>query len=392
MIGPLVAALLLLPAQNVPSTPGRTLVDTVRDNFLDADAARAWADRHADLANPALDRADYLARARAALAELQTSHTGLSTPDDPEYHALRAIFREALELPPGAVAVETLGLDTTPDGVIRHIFSGGPAAATGLRRGDRILRVEGEPYHPVASARGRAGRPLRVEFEPAGQGPPLTIEITPVAIDPRSLWLDDIHLGTRHLATPGGRTVLYVPYFCGAGEPFTEALRDELAEPRAAEADALLLDARGGWGGSPPDLVSLFDPAVPTMTTRNRDGAEATVQPTWTKPLVVLVDGGTRSGKEILAHAVKRSGRGRLVGARTAGAVVGGSPFPLPDGTLLFLAVVDVRVDGLRLEGAGVEPDVAVPTEPLLGDSQDRQLRAALREADALIVSPPPAR
>jgi len=76
--------------------------------------------------------------------------------------------------------------------------------------------------------------------------------------------------------------------------------------------------------------------------------------------VVLLVDGSTRSGKEVIAHAFKRHGIGRLVGERTAGAVLSGRPFVLRDTSLLMLPVADVQVEGQRLEGVGVEPDVLI--------------------------------
>jgi hypothetical protein len=53
---------------------------------------------------------------------------------------------------------------------------------------------------------------------------------------------------------------------------------------------------------------------------------------------------------------------GPLVGARTEGAVLGAGFFPLPDGSVLELPIMEVKVDGLRLEGVGVAPDHRVET------------------------------
>jgi carboxyl-terminal processing protease len=51
----------------------------------------------------------------------------------------------------------------------------------------------------------------------------------------------------------------------------------------------------------------------------------------------------------------------RVVGTRTAGALLAGRGFLRKDGSLLVLAVSDVWVEGERLEGRGVMPDVVVP-------------------------------
>ena len=101
----------------------------------------------------------------------------------------------------------------------------------------------------------------------------------------------------------------------------------------------------------------------------------------WRKPVFVLINGGSRSGKEIVAYSIRKHRLGTLVGQRTAGAVLGGRCFHLSDHSLLYLAVNDVRVDGERLEGRGVEPDVVVPDALLYADGADPQLEKALELA-----------
>lgn len=56
---------------------------------------------------------------------------------------------------------------------------------------------------------------------------------------------------------------------------------------------------------------------------------------------------------------------------------MGGEPFCLQDGALLYLAGEDVRVDGHRLEGVGVAPDIEVPFDIRYADGQDPQLEKA---------------
>ena len=92
----------------------------------------------------------------------------------------------------------------------------------------------------------------------------------------------------------------------------------------------------------------------------------------------MLIDGGSRSGKEMLAYAFKKHKVGLLIGERTAGAVLGGTARPLSDGSLLFVAVTDVRIDGEKLEGVGVSPDIEIDRKLPYSAGKDPQLRAAL--------------
>jgi carboxyl-terminal processing protease len=92
----------------------------------------------------------------------------------------------------------------------------------------------------------------------------------------------------------------------------------------------------------------------------------------------MVVNNGSRSGKEILAYGFKKYGLGKLIGTKTAGAVVGGSPFLLEDDNLLYLAVVDVWIDGERLEGKGVIPDIEVPFPLEYAQGKDPQFNKAV--------------
>ncbi|MDX1388497.1 MAG: S41 family peptidase, partial [Acidobacteriota bacterium] len=144
------------------------------------------------------------------------------------------------------------------------------------------------------------------------------------------------------------------------------------------DADALVLDIRDGWGGADPRYLNLFNHNVPTLTSFLRDGTELHYDPQWRKPVVLLVNGGTRSGNEIMAFGFKKFGIGPVVGSTTAGAVVGGKPFLLSDASLLYLAVRDALVDGIRLEGVGVAPDHPVPFDVRYAAGNDPQLEKAL--------------
>jgi len=97
------------------------------------------------------------------------------------------------------------------------------------------------------------------------------------------------------------------------------------------------------------------------------------------------VNHGTRSGKEILAYGFKQYDIGAVVGTKTAGAVLGGSPFLLQDSSLLYLAVVDVFVNGERLEGKGVTPDIEAPFEVEYAQGKNPQKERAIEVLVAAI-------
>lgn len=357
LVLPLLAAFLLAGAQTPDfSALGQETLNLVRERFMDAQKGARWADRHAGYAEGIRNRAAFRDATRRILAELETSHTQYYIPEDPGYHDLLAIFEPVLKRDSKR---ESLGLVLAGDFVAR-VFAGGPAEAAGLRRGDQIVsRANG-----ILEVQSREGEPSR------------TVRITPRLISPKEEWLEDQRTGTRILERKG-RRIAYAPLWSCAGEEHQDLLEEAL-QGDLAEADALVIDFRGGWGGCDPGFVQLFDPAAPDLTRIDRDGKRTTYSPSWRKPLAVLIDGGTRSGKEVVSRALQRSKRATLVGEHTAGAVVAGQIIPLSDDSLLFLAVQDIVVNGERLEGVGVKPDVEVPAGLEYAEGRDPQLERAL--------------
>jgi carboxyl-terminal processing protease len=362
---------------------GQEVVKTVRDNFYDPEAGTAWAAAHDHYGRGALDREGFIRRTREALAELKVSHTAYYTPADPQYFGLLSIFREVLEV--RSAEVESIGADVTGEGFVRFVFAGGPAEAAGLRRGDRILEADGRPFQPVGSFKGRTGRSVSLKVQQSKHAAPQVLHAIPRKIDPGREWLDAQIKGSKVIERKGVG-VAYVPLFSCAGERYLEGLQEALGGTLRA-ARALVLDFRDGWGGCNPDFVNLFNGAVPVLTSIGRDGKAQRIDSQWRGPVVILINQGTRSGKEVVSYALQKHGWATLVGARSAGAVMGGRSFLLSDRSLLYLAVADFRVNGRKLEGVGVKPDVEVKDELPYAGGKDPQLEKALDLASRSVGS-----
>ena len=142
-----------------------------------------------------------------------------------------------------------------------------------------------------------------------------------------------------------------------------------------------MLDLRDGWGGANPNYLWPFVAPPLTITSIARDGKRTEYQTAWTMPVCLLVNEGSKSGKEVFARYFRKARRGKIVGSRTAGAVIAGRPFVMADGSLLYLAVSDGLLDGERPEGHGVAPDVEVPFALEYAAGADPQKEQALEIA-----------
>jgi len=359
------------------------VADTVEQRFFDPTrlpafrAARAAAEARAR-------RGELSAAVNEWLATLGASHTEFRTRAEPRAWELADVFWESLPGPARERAFGTSGPVLEGIGLVlgehdgevfvRGVLDGSPAERAGVRVGERPIACEGAPFRAVDSWRGRAGRPTRLALRsPAGAGRELVV--VPDALRPRERYLAALRASAR-VTELDGKRLAYVHAWSYAGEEVQATLRELLLEGELAGADGLVLDLRDGLGGANPDALALFARDVPELEWRERDGSVQRSSSAWRKPVALLIDEHTTSGKEILAHSFQRAGRGLLVGARTAGEVVGGSLFLLGDGSVLYLAVRDVRVDGERLEGVGVTPDVLVPFAREAGGADEPLARA----------------
>ncbi len=321
-----------------------------------------------------------------ALSRLHASHTAHYIKDQREYYEVLDVFypdgvpERRSTLKPGPVTYTGIGLAAT---VIKgktfalDVYSGGPADKAGILSGDELIAVEEGPWADIAPFRARDGLETKVTIQRTPDPDSRrTLTVTPRVIHPRELFTESISDGAR-LIEHNHRTIAYARIRSYAHPDYHERLKD-LLRTKFKDADALIIDIRGGWGGASPQYLDIFNPVAPNLTHTRRDGAVTSVDTTWRKPVALLIDHGSRSGKEMFAYAFKKHHIGLLVGEPTAGAVLGGTPRPLSDGSLLFIAVTDVTVDGVRLEGIGVTPDIEVPRNLPYSAGHDPQLDAAV--------------
>jgi carboxyl-terminal processing protease len=364
----------------------------VSKHFYDRETVeRGWAQAraaHTAALPPDATSEEVAASLDAMLAELGASHTGHYSPRELAYYELLDIFardefapRLRKLFPKGEVAYTGIGVVPGRLGgrvYLAAVYHGGPAERAGLLVGDEIVSADGKPFDPIGSFDNKAGEPVRLEVRRVEAGPTFPVEVVPRRIRPNEFFLSAMRASVRVIEREGRRWG-YVRVWSYARRQYHHLLVEELAKGRLKDIDGLVLDLRGGWGGAQPEYAELFVGGAPIMTYVGRDGRENFASFRWRRPVVVLVDEGTRSGKEAVTYGLKRQGV-RVVGTRTAGALLAGRGFLLSDGSLLVLAVSDVRVEGERLEGRGVMPDVVVPFRLPYAAGHDPQLEAALAE------------
>jgi C-terminal processing protease CtpA/Prc len=161
------------------------------------------------------------------------------------------------------------------------------------------------------------------------------------------------------------------------------------------KSKSLILDLRGNGGGAEETLLrlvgNLFDRDIKIGELRRRKEVKPLLATTRGKDtfhgeLVVLVDSESGSAAEILARVVQLEKRGRVIGDRSAGAVMRSKHYSHQHGVdvVIFygVSVTDADVimsDGKSLEKTGLTPDeVKLPTPADLAAKRDPVLAYAL--------------
>jgi carboxyl-terminal processing protease len=249
--------------------------------------------------------------------------------------------------------------------VVISVIGGGPADRAGIRAGDAIILVDGEPVAGLApeevapKIRGEEGSTVEVTLERPATGERLDFSIVREELSfPAVTWS----------MVPGTNIALIrmVQFSTGAAAELQSA-RDAAV---AAGATSFVLDLRSNPGGFVDEAVNSASLFLRDKTVYIRELADKQRIPVETndeipasdQPMVVLIDEGTASSAEILSAALESAGRAQLVGDTTFGTGTVLLNFDLPDGSAIRLAVERwLTPDGDLIFGQGIAPNEAVP-------------------------------
>lgn len=154
-----------------------------------------------------------------------------------------------------------------------------------------------------------------------------------------------------------------------------------------AKADGIIFDIRdnpGGIGGMAAGIAGLISDKQMSLGTMNsRSGLMSLISYPQPEPylgkVVVITDHGSASTSEMFAVGIQESGRGRVIGETSAGAILLSVFDTLATGWMFQYAISDYKSPKkILIEGRGVQPDVpATVTRRSLLDGKDAQLEAA---------------
>jgi carboxyl-terminal processing protease len=372
---------------------------------------QALRDQYRPLAARTRNQTELYKLLKKMLSRLRDAHTKVYSPNE------RIDWQNTQVITMGISVREISGM-----AVITSVERDSQAQYSGIKVGDRIITVDGEPVQAIftrlleeqtsastlISARSQAmsrvldgPRDTTARIEVIGRdGARKTAElrreirVTPPGITTRSL-----------------RDGILLLEINGFSDQIAYEFR-KLARERIRKARAVIIDLRNNGGGEVDvmsEIASAFLPhGKPLGTFVDRRGRKVLdVQTTQANnlysiqihsPVVILTSERTASSAEIFADALKDSGRASIVGQTTCGCVLGlRNSETLSDGGELSISELDYRTTtGVRLEGKGVSPhhtisiDLSAVTESrdiVLERAMERILRERVSKNSRQIIS-----
>jgi len=240
-----------------------------------------------------------------------------------------------------------------------------PAARAGIRAGDIILEVDGRSTAEMSLAeavlkiRGPKGTPVRLLILHQDETEPEEIEIVRAKIE-----LSSVHFEMR-----GDIAYINITHFSGRTNEELSPVLESIIEK---EARGVILDLRsnsGGLLGEVIDVASQFlsEGVVVNVVDNQKKRTALEVKPngvTTDLPMVVLVDGFSASGSEVLVGALQDYGRATIAGSKTFGKGSVNALRQLKDGSGLFITTGRwLTPNGRLIEGEGLDPDYELELE-----------------------------
>lgn len=290
-----------------------------------------------------------------------------------------------------------LGIEVTmEDGLVKVVspIDGTPAAKAGLKPGDLIVAIDGQPVSgmslndAVEKMRGPIGSEIKLIIR-RGTQQPFTVAIKRAVIKVQSVrsHLIDNDIGYIRISS-----------FNEQADSGVHAAIKSLMDKSHNKLAGIVLDLRNNPGGLLDQAVAVANDFIPQgeiVSTRGRhpdDAQRFDAKPgndiSKGLPMVVLINGGSASASEIVAGALKDHRRAVLLGMRSFGKGSVQTIIQLPGhGAMRLTTARYYTPSGRSIQATGIEPDIVVEpakiekiaTGPALHEAD---LKGALKNTD----------
>lgn len=254
-----------------------------------------------------------------------------------------------------------------------------PAYKVGIKAGDKIIKINGEAtkdmglHDAVSKMRGVRGTSVIITILREGWKETKDFTIVRDIIRVKSVKSKILEEGIGYVRVNQFQ------------EQTAADLAAALSKLSQEKISSIILDLRNNPGGllnSAVDVTSQFLPPKKLVVyTKGRTGERAEYhtdgeRPSYSMPMIVLVNQGSASASEIVAGALKDWNRAVILGVQTFGKGSVQSVIPLSDGSGLKLTTARYYTPkGKSIQSTGIVPDIIVKIEPKIGAKEHPVVR-----------------
>jgi carboxyl-terminal processing protease len=265
---------------------------------------------------------------------------------------------------------EGLGIEITiKDGILTVVspIEGTPAYKAGVLAKDQIIKIDGEStknftlIDSVKRLRGPKGTKVTITIMREGVAKPRDFTLVRDVIPVRSV---------RHELLEKKYGYIRLSQFQEKTDGEFEKAMKALEDGSKGNLKGLVLDLRNNPGGLLESAAQIADRFIDSGLIVSVEGRREDQNRKYYAhpdshmthyPLVVLVNGGTASGAEIVAGAIQDHGRGIIVGTQTFGKGSVQTIIPLKGGSGLKLTTARYYTpSGRSIQAIGILPDIIV--------------------------------
>lgn len=260
--------------------------------------------------------------------------------------------------------------------VIVEPYEDAPAYKAGIRKGDRVIKVDGKDIMDmdlsaaVALIKGDRGTKVTLTVIRDGQTMDISIKRDAVNIKTVDYEMREDSIG-----------YIVISQF---DDVTTEQFKSALTDLQNQGMKDLIIDVRSNPGGVLSVVVDIVDEIVPKgliVYTEDVDGNRKEYNGKSSNelsiPIAVLVDGNSASASEIFAGALQDYGKAKIIGTQTFGKGIVQTIQPLTDGSAIKYTIAKYYTPkGQDIHGHGVTPDIVVEYDGSV--DSDNQYDAAM--------------
>ncbi len=299
--------------------------------------------------------------------------------------------------------------------IVKDVSAGGPAAAAGIEKGDRFMRVDGREVADMTmdemiamiKKEGNDGRTITITVERAVSGAEQNVPDGAEQGAPDGSG-QDVPDGAEQDA-PNGKELLDLQVVCGKVDVVSvlskkfgtvgyikitefdketdEQFGTAIENMKKDDVSGLVIDVRDNGGGSLDTVIKMLDELLPEgelITEKSKKEGDKTYYSTddtsFDRPVAVLINGNSASASEVFAGTLQARKAATLIGTQSFGKGIVQTVLSLEGscgGGIKLTTAEYFLPGGISIHKKGLAPDIEV-------EDQDDQLQRALEFLNGL--------